>query len=301
MAVFFASGDKMVKNIKIGNECTDISVKEYLRQVLGYSARNLKSLKYKGGIMVDGNAVNVNFRLQKGMTLMLEFPDENSDGIVPENIPLDIIFEDDEYLAVNKPHNMPVHPSYRHQSGTLANAVMYYFRNEAFVFRPLTRLDIDTSGVVIIAKNAVAASRFVESKPEKRYLAICKGCPEPKEGEINAPIGRDTGIIKRCVREDGKLSITKYKVLKTGNGMSVVETIPVTGRTHQIRVHLSHIGSPIYADYLYGKEIKGERTRLHCAQVSFEHPFAKKTIILYAPVPQDFSELEQYMSDIVKS
>ncbi len=286
----------MIKNIKIGKEYCDVTVKDYIRNHLGYSARNLKSLKYKGGIFVDGKDVNVNFSLKEGMILTLDFPDENSDGIVPENIPLDIIFEDDEYIAVNKPHNMPVHPSYRHQSGTLANAVMYYFKDEAFVFRPLTRLDIDTSGVVIIAKNAVSANKFNTAHPEKRYLALCVGTPFPKEGEVNAPIGRDAGIIKRCVREDGKPSTTKYKVLKTGNGMSLVEALPITGRTHQIRVHMSHIGTPIYSDFLYGEEVKGERTRLHCESVSFIHPFIKEKITLSAVMPEDFSKFEKSMS-----
>lgn len=285
----------MKRNIKIGNEYDGISVKSFIRNCLGYSARNLKSLKYKGGILVDGNEVNVNFLLREGMVLALDFPEENSDGIVPEDIPLDIIFEDNEYLAVNKPHNMPVHPSYRHQSGTLANAVMYYFKDKAFVFRPLTRLDIDTSGVVIIAKNAVSANKFSTACPEKRYLALCVGIPSVKKGEISAPIGRDAGIIKRCVRTDGKPSVTKYKVLKTGNGMSLVEAHPITGRTHQIRVHLSYIGTPIYADFLYGEEVEGQRTRLHCESVCFTHPFTNERIELHAAMPEDFAEFEKDM------
>lgn len=279
----------MIRTIKIEKEYDGYSVKSFIRKSLGYSARNLKSLKYKGGILVDGNAVNVNFLLKDGMMLTLDFPEENSDGIVPEDIPLDIIFEDNEYLAVNKPHNMPVHPSYRHQSGTLANAVMYYFKDKAFVFRPLTRLDIDTSGVVIIAKNAVSANKFSTACPEKRYLALCVGTPSAREGEISAPIGRDAGIIKRCVRTDGKPSVTMYKVLKTGNGMSLVEAHPITGRTHQIRVHLSYIGTPIYADFLYGEEVEGQRTRLHCESVCFTHPFTGEKVTLRAEIPDDFS------------
>ena len=286
----------MIRTIKIEKEYDGISVKGFIRNCLGYSARNLKSLKYKGGMIVDGNSVNVNFLLKEGMTLTLDFPEENSDGIVPEDIPLDVIFEDDEYLVVNKPYNMPVHPSYRHQSGTLANAVMYYFKDKAFVFRPLTRLDIDTSGVVIIAKSAVAANKFNITSAEKRYLAICIGTPSAREGEISQPIGRDAGIIKRCVRADGKPSVTKYKVLKIGNGMSLVEALPVTGRTHQIRVHLSYIGTPIYGDFLYGQEIAGQRTRLHCESVSFTHPFTNKKITLCAEIPDDFSAFIKNMN-----
>ena len=122
---------------------------------------------------------------------------------------------------------------------------------------------------VIIAKNAVFADAFQKSDVKKEYLAICVGCPDNVQGTIDAPIGRAEGIIKRCVTPSGKQALTEYTVLNSKNGMSLVRAIPITGRTHQIRVHLAHIGYPLYGDYLYGTEIPGERTRLHCEKVSF--------------------------------
>ena len=216
-------------------------------------------------------------------------PDLSEPDILPENIPLDILYEDENYLAVNKPSAMPVHPSLYHVSDTLANAVMYYYRDRSFTYRVLTRLDADTTGVVIIAKNMCAASKFPFSGVEKKYLAICCGVPEANEGIIDAPIGRiGNSIIKREVRSDGKNSITKYRLIKENNGISLIGAVPVTGRTHQIRVHLSYIGCPLYADYLYGTEIAGERPRLHCESVVFTDPFTQIKKEITAPLPDDF-------------
>lgn len=144
-------------------------------------------------------------------------------------------------------------------------------------------------GVVIIAKNMCAASKIPSSGVEKKYLAICCGVPEANEGIIDAPIGRiGDSIIKREVRSDGKNSITKYRLIKENNGKSLIGAVPVTGRTHQIRVHLSYIGCPLYADYLYGTEIAGERPRLHCESVVFTDPFTQIKKEITAPLPDDF-------------
>lgn len=278
----------MIRTYIITGQDDGKTVKDYIRGSLGFSARNLKDLKYDGKILIDGKPVFSSFVLTSGMTLTLEFPDSSSDSIEPEEMPLDIIYEDDDIIAVNKPFALAVHPSQGHRNGTLANGIMHYFKGTSFVFRVLTRLDIDTSGVVIIAKNAVSASKFQYSKPCKKYLAICEGVPETLQGEINAPIGRADGIIKRCIRDDGKPSLTKYKVLSSDGIYSLIEAIPVTGRTHQIRVHLAHIGCPLYGDYLYGTEIDGQRTRLHCTCVSFNHPITGEHTVITAPVPEDF-------------
>lgn len=279
-----------MKNIYvIEKEKDGITVKEYIRTHQGFSSRTLKLLKYSGKILVNGKEVFVNHVLSGGETLELQFPQEKSETIVPEDIQLEVLYEDEDYLAVNKKANMPVHPSKGHFTGTLANAVMYRYREKPFVFRVLTRLDSDTTGVVIIAKNAPAAHAFSQANPIKQYVALCEGCPEKQKGEINAPIARDEGIIKRRVVPNGKLSLTKYEVIKSLNGFSLVRAIPVTGRTHQIRLHFSHIGCPIYADFLYGKEVSGERTRLHCENVSFKHPFSQKNITITAPVPEDIT------------
>ncbi len=265
-----------------------MTVRDYIRTFLGFSARTLKNLKYSGNITVNGNSVLANFVLQENSTLCLEFPEKSSETIQPEHIPIEVIYEDEDFLAVNKPAGMPSHPSQNHHSGTLANAIMYLYRDTPFVYRVLTRLDIDTTGIVIIAKNAVFADAFQKSNVKKEYLAICVGCPDKAQGLIDAPIGRAEGIIKRCVTASGKSALTEYQVLDSKNGMSLIRAIPVTGRTHQIRVHLAHIGCPLFGDYLYGTEISGERTRLHCEKVSFINPINKKELILTAKTPRDF-------------
>ena len=277
----------MKKEYIISKENSGQTVRDFLRSTLGFSARTLKNLKYNGNITADGKAVHANFVLQENAHLVLEFPDEVSETITPEDIPINIIYEDDDFLAVNKPYGMPSHPSQNHHLGTLANAVMFKYRHTPFVYRVLTRLDIDTTGVVIIAKNAVFANSFQKCDIKKEYLAVCVGSPCPKKGTIEAPIGRAEGIIKRCVTKDGKPSLTEYEVLDENDSLSLVRAVPITGRTHQIRVHMAHIGCPLLGDYLYGKEIPGERTRLHCEKLTFIHPMTGKVTVLTAKVPDD--------------
>ena len=187
---------------------------------------------------------------------------------------------------------MPTHPSLGHFEGTLANAVMYYYKDVPFTFRAITRLDRDTSGVVLLAKNIVSADRLSKSlingDMTKEYMALCVGLPSPLSGRISAPIKREKeGIIKRCIAEDGKTAITDYTVEKEKDGLCLIRLFPKTGRTHQLRLHLSHIGTPIFSDFLYGEEIKGERTRLHCTKLSFPHPFSGEEIEITAPLPDD--------------
>ena len=278
----------MTNKFIIQGNCSGMKLGVYARSVLGYSAKLLKDIKYNGRITVNGADVFTNYLLKEGDVLELTAPKYASENIEPVNIPLDIIYEDDDLLAVNKPYNMPVHPSIRHRDDTLANAVMYYYKDELFTYRVLTRLDIDTTGVVIIAKNAHAANRFSFSEPMKKYIAVCVGAPAKPEGEICAPIVRDEGIIKRRIDENGKYALTKYRVLGENNGLSLVEACPVTGRTHQIRLHLSYIGCPVYGDFLYGTEIPGERTRLHCLGVYFNHPITGAKTSIETGFPKDF-------------
>ncbi len=275
----------------IDKEADGLDVKTFLRQKAGYSARTFKSAKFDGSIKVNGKAVFSNHKLSCGDVLETEFPEKTSDDIKPVNIPLDIIYEDDDILAVNKPCGMPVHPSFRHHEDTLANAVMYYYKEKPFAYRVLTRLDADTTGVVIIAKNALSAAKFDHKHAKKTYAAICTGTPPQKSDRIEAPIARDEGVIKRKVDfEKGKTAVTEYKVISENKkkNLFLAEIHPVTGRTHQIRLHMSYIGCPIYADFLYGNEIKGERTRLHCKTVEFRHPLTDETITLNAQIPKDF-------------
>lgn len=266
-----------------------LTVREYVRSFLGLSARALKNAKYNGLIAVNSRPVHTDFRLRDGDVLLLDFPDASSESIVPQDLPLEVLYEDDDVLIVNKPSGMASHPTRTHKDGTLANAVMYYYRAAPFTFRLLTRLDADTTGTAVIAKNALFAAEFVSCEPIKTYYALCVGVPTPREGLIDAPIDRaPDSILKREVSADGKSAQTKYRVLSDDGGLSLVEAQPLTGRTHQIRLHLSHIGCPLYGDFLYGTEISGERTRLHCRAVSFIHPSFGKRLTVEAPLPADF-------------
>lgn len=257
-----------------------------------FSGNLVTLLKKDDGILLNGKKEFVNKVVKKGDILKINLPQENSENIVPNDIPLDILFEDDDILVVNKPHNMPTHPSIGHFEGTLANAVMHYFRDIPHTFRAITRLDRDTSGVVLLAKNIVSADRLskalINNEIKKEYVALCVGTPVPSKGTIDAPIKREKeGIIKRCISPDGKSAVTDYEVISQKDGFSLVRLFPKTGRTHQLRLHLAHIGTPIYSDFLYGQEILNERTRLHCHKLSFPHPFTMEAMEFKAPIPLD--------------
>lgn len=278
--------------LNVGDEFDGCDIKFILTNHWHFSANLITLLKKGDSILLNGKKEFVNKVLKKGDILKIDLPKDNSENIVPNDIPLYILFEDEDILAINKPHNMPTHPSIGHFEGTLANAVMHYFKDIPFTFRAITRLDRDTSGVVLLAKNIVSADRLSKSlingDIKKEYVALCVGAPYPLSGRIDAPIKREKeGIIKRCIKGDGKPAVTDYTVEKEKDGLSLVRLFPKTGRTHQLRLHLSHIGTPIFSDFLYGEEIKGERTRLHCAKLSFPHPFSKEMIEISAPIPDD--------------
>lgn len=279
-------------SLRIGNNLDGKDIKFILKHSFGFSSKLITALKAGDGIMLNGKKEFVIKRVRCGDFLQINLPQKPSLNILPNNIPIDILYEDDDLLAVNKPANMPTHPSIGHFEGTLANAVMYYFRDIPFTFRAVTRLDRDTTGVTVIAKNAPAAnimSRLIQQNILiKEYTAVCAGTPSSLAGRIDAPIKRaKEGIIKRCISESGKPAISDYEVIEFQNGLSLIRLFPRTGRTHQLRLHLSHIGTPIYADFMYGTEVSGERTRLHCSKISFPHPFSKEKIVISAPIPDD--------------
>ena len=252
----------------------------------------MKSAKYNGTITVNGVSVHTNYVLKSGDLLTLDIPESTSETVVPQEIPIEILYETEDFLIVNKPSGMASHPTLTHKDGTLANAVMHYYRHIPFTFRLLTRLDADTTGVCVIAKNACFAGLFSSLHPVKIYNALCVGTPTPAFGKIDAPIARaDDSIIKRKIDCSGKPAQTLYRTLTHKNGLSLVEAIPLTGRTHQIRLHLAHIGCPLYGDFLYGTELPGERTRLHCRKVSFALPQSNSVFEIEAPVPPDFQRL----------
>ena len=216
---------------------------------------------------------------------------------MPE-LPLDIVYEDDDLIVINKPAGMPIHPSLNNYRNSLANALMYYYtkQNKPFIFRCTNRLDRDTSGLTVIAKHLVSSSILsqmaVRHEITREYLAIVRGPVTPSQGTINAPIGRaGTSLIERKIDpEHGENAVTHYRVITEKNGHSLVSLILETGRTHQIRVHMKYIGHPLIGDYLYNPDMEFiSRQALHSHRLSFRHPITGKTMEFEAPLPEDMA------------
>lgn len=274
------------------------TVKQIISREFALSSRLLSKLKNESGIKVNGVSVTVRRILCCGDKLTLEMMDVSSKNVTQSNIELDVLYEDESMLAVNKPLGMPTHPSQGHHDDTLANAVMYRYRNENFTFRAITRLDGDTTGVVLVARNALSAQRLTDmlqnGKIKKEYVALTMGVPQSREGTIDAPIGRcEDSIIKRKIDKDGKSAVTHYSVIKEkcDKSFALVKAVPITGRTHQIRLHLSHIGTPIYGDFLYGEPIDNVRAHLHCSSLELCHPITGQPMRIEAPLPQDIKNI----------
>ena len=262
----------------------DTNIKDFLSQH-GLTATLIKRVKY-GGVFINGNVVTMRAVVRRGDEVLINLPNDVSEGIPAIDMPLDIIYEDEYMIAVNKPGNMPTHPSKGNSLPTLANGIMAYFKGE-HTFRSINRLDRDTSGIVLMAKDAFSAAALSASMKKgefkKKYIAKVAGVLQKKEDIINLPIKREAeGEMKRIVASDGKTAITEYKVIGEYDGYSLVEIILHTGRTHQIRVHFAHIGHPLVGDFLYGERIENESYKLHCFQLSLPHPKTGETIVLNA-------------------
>ncbi|MBQ7363561.1 MAG: RluA family pseudouridine synthase [Clostridia bacterium] len=265
-----------------------IKIRDFLKRC-GFSTSLIAQVKV-GGVFINGENVHMHAEVKDDDLVEVLCPKEESSEIGSINIPLDIVYEDENILAVNKPRNMPVHPSRGNSLPTLAECVMAYYGGK-FVFRAVNRLDRDTSGLVIIAKDPLTAAIMCREIKcgdlKKKYTALLSRSPDVRIGEINAPIERENeGNMKRVVRELGKPSFTKYKVTKIlGDGRAIAEIEPVTGRTHQIRVHMAYIGAPLYNDFLYGKKVADGTYFLHCSELKFTHPTKKVPVLLKAPCP----------------
>lgn len=277
-----------------------INLKDLLKNYFQISNRLLVKLKHGQKIFVNDAKAYVDMPIKSGdnISIYLDFEEDNS-NIVPTNMDLDIVFEDDVLLIVNKPANMPIHPSMDHFVDSLSNGVRFYFDTLGLKkkIRPVNRLDKDTSGLVIFAKNEYIQECLVRQMKtnefKKEYIALCTGRFEKKSGVINAPIARKANsIIERCISENGETAITHYEVLKEFIDYSVVKCILGTGRTHQIRLHMSHIGHPILSDTLYGtSSTLISRQALHAYKISFIHPITKQKMNLTSKIPLDMEKL----------
>ena len=278
------------------------TLKEVLKAYFKISDRLLLKLKKNNKILLNSEITYMHHPL-KGNDIIEVFLDleEDSSNIIPTKMDLDIIYEDEAYIVVNKPAGIPIHPSMEHYEDSLSNGIKYYFDEIGLKkkIRPINRLDRNTSGLVIFAKNEYIQERLIEQMKNnlfyKEYIAICEGKFKNTKGIINAPIARkENSIIERCVSENGDIAITEYEVLNYNSegNYSVVKCILKTGRTHQIRVHMSYIGHPLLGDTLYGHESsKINRQALHSYKMSFVHPVDQKKITYIATFPEDIQNI----------
>ena len=286
--------------MRFENEYVGLTVKEILVDKLGFSKRAITALKSRpDGILINGEHVTVRAVVKQGDVLEINCTDEsNTEKLVPSSVLPNVIYENDDFIALNKAPFMPTHQSQGHFYDTLANSLAYYYslKGEPFVFRSVNRLDRNTSGVVLVAKNRLAASKLSslmkKGEIRKTYLAILEGILPSKSGIIETYIRRkEKSIILRQVCEasyDAKLAITEYKVLAEANGMSLVIASPITGRTHQLRVHFSHIGAQILGDDLYGNASSLiSRHALHATRIELPSLSNDGIITLEAELPDD--------------
>ena len=284
----------------IDSDLDGLTVLDFFKRADGISRTLCKRLKFlPDGILLNGEKVTVRAKLHTGDKLSLAIEDtEPSQNLSAVDIPLSIIFEDEDIVLPNKPSFMPTHPSHDHYDDTVANALAFRYKEATppFVFRPVNRLDRNTSGLVLIARNRIAASKLSsalqEGRISKTYVALLDGYLAEDEGNIETYIRRcgDSIIVREnCDRcGGGDYALTKYRVICRGGGHTLVFATPVTGRTHQLRVHFAGLGSPISGDDLYGGGNKLiSRHALHAYSLTFPLPSTDEEITLYAPLQED--------------
>lgn len=271
-------------------------LRELLKQRFSVSHRTLAALKRRAdGILLNGAHATVRAVLRVGDVVAFATDDlsEAFSDIPPLSIPVTALYEDEHIAAFYKPSGMPTHPSLYHHEDTLANALAFRYKGAPFVFRAIGRLDKETDGVVLTAKHAYAASRLGEAMQkreiEKEYYAIAEGLL-PERGKIELPIEREAeSIIKRKVSDTGEYALTLYERIAFNGEYSLMRVFPITGRTHQIRVHFAAIAHPLCGDTLYGGSTAFPRTMLHAHSLAFSHPLSGERLVIEAPLPEDFS------------
>lgn len=285
----------------IDSHSEGLRVEQFLRRK-GYSAQNLSTIKrMPESILVNGVHYYMKQTLKAGDRLLVRIQEtESSRNIPPVCAPLSVVYEDEDLIVINKPAGMPIHPSLNNYTNSLANALAWYYQQQGkpFIFRCCNRLDRDTSGLTVVAKHLVSGnilSTMTKKKEVRReYLAVVRGHIVPESGTISAPLARKGGtIIERVVDFDrGEPAVTHYHLIQEANGHSLVSLQLETGRTHQIRIHLKHLGFPLVGDYLYNPDMEYiSRQALHSFRLSFPHPITGEAMDFTAPLPEDMENI----------
>ncbi|MEN6460518.1 MAG: RluA family pseudouridine synthase [Syntrophomonas sp.] len=276
----------------------------YLRDVfkkqLPVSHALLARLKAQEKIRVNGQVAHTNYRLQPGDRITVDLNLDEASHILPQDIPIDIIYQDDDIMVINKPAGMAIHPTKGKMTDTLANAVTYYWsqRGESRLFRPINRLDKGTSGLVLVGKSQYAHQALFKQQKQgqvqRRYLAVVEGLVQEDKGCIDLPIGfaEPGNPVFRKVDVNGKAAITHFSVIKRYTDATLLSLRLETGRTHQIRIHMSHLGHPIYGDAIYGQpSSRIARQALHAGWTSFLQPRTLNRLQFEVPLPTDMQDL----------
>ena len=289
--------------IDVSDEETGERIDSFLSGKTEFTRTRIQQLIKDKNITVNGKATKSSYKIEENDEIVIEVPEAETTEIKPENIKIDIVYEDSDIAVINKQAGLVVHPAHGHYSGTLVNAILYHIKDLSGIngeIRPgiVHRLDKDTSGLIIIAKNdkvhAALTEMFQEKKIRKTYLAILKGKLNKIEGKIVTQIGRDKNDRKKMAVIDdvakGKNAITNYKVISQNNLFTLVKVNIETGRTHQIRVHMRHLGYPILGDSVYGRKDNEKRQMLHAYKLEFLHPVTGHQMEFTGEIPEDFQK-----------
>ena len=276
------------------------ALRDVLRRVMGVSYSAMKSAKWDQRILLDGVPAPVDIRVRAGQTVTMRWPETSpAYTLRPYDLPLFVPYQDEHLLVVDKPAPLASQSSAGHPDDSLENAVYSYFGcPERFIYRPVNRLDRGTSGLMVIAKTPHAQHRLQQQLHteafQRIYLAVTEGAPNPPSGTIDAPIAKEEAAsVRRVVCPQGQPSVTHYETLRAAGGRALVRLRLETGRTHQIRVHMKHIGCPVCGDFLYGTELPEVpgRFALHSAELVLHHPFTGETLHITSPLPETLSAL----------
>ena len=276
---------------------TAMPARVFLQKLMLLSGTQWKRMKRSRSFAINGICTNPSLAIVKpGDSITYEYTIEGNSSITPADLPIEICYEDDWLLIVNKPAGQLVHPTVKNEQDTLANAVMGYYRriNQPYAFHPVYRLDRQTSGLLLIAKlPQLQPALSSHERLQRSYLALTEGRLQPPDGRIDAPIARRTGsIIERCISPAGQPAVTDYHTLAASSTHSLLQLQLQTGRTHQIRVHLAYQKHPLMGDDLYGGDCRMlHRQALHSWKLKFIHPVTKESLQCHAPLPEDLKKI----------